>query len=236
MDAFALLIDQAFAAGGQAALVDLLLSNADELRETCTAAAEVHTPPQPGTAPPPPPPPEPACSEWQCPHCYGFNVRDDTFTCMRTCADCATCWHYMTNMAAACLDYDDMVKAKEKVSLCVQIIKMIVSVLASVLTLTVVLSGIACGIAVWFLHRATRGSSAEGYSPSATVHMQPWQPTTGNTLPPPSLVALLPSPHWVLQPAHTHPTTLTLSRRDSPPPSSSAEHSSPPAGNLSTSE
>lgn len=117
MEAFAAQIQAAFTAHGTDGLVDYLLENTDrikeynmtewneELEEACVAA-EAETE-------------EPAVAltdrEFKCPHCGSFEVRDDTFVCMKTCAACATSWYYMTDNAAQCMDYEDVVKAREKV-------------------------------------------------------------------------------------------------------------------------
>lgn len=114
MEAFAAQLDTAFARHGTAGLVAYLLDNSDTLKEVAAPAIDpptcehVELTEQPAVAL--------TDLEFRCQHCGGFDVRDDTFVCMKTCMDCATSWYYMTDNATMCMDYDDMVKAREKVS------------------------------------------------------------------------------------------------------------------------
>lgn len=113
----------AFAAGGQEALVEFLLNNSFELME------EQHAGRNPAREECTPPKPKSELTrqetiiyqpirmeqEYQCEGCGSYNLRDEPFSCMRTCADCALCWYYLTDTAAQCLDYDDVIRAKEQV-------------------------------------------------------------------------------------------------------------------------
>lgn len=211
MEELMLSIDAAFNNGGQSALVDYLLGNLYDIREACGAAPEQATPPQ--HAPPPPPLPGPL-HEFQCPNCYSLDTRDDRFLCMKTCTECATCWQYFTDQAGSCLDYDDMVRAREQVIFLFWVYMEYVTTMdPTALALIIVIASIvvvalmvliAYLIAKCILTAATCGSSGVAYTPTATL-------TRGGLWPPPyrmsresypsvplSLLALLPPTQYTL--------------------------------------